>query len=80
MGGFQFQESHLEMVKLGFPMNEDDILPNHTDTDTMEKSSRGIPFRGGQEMHVSTLKALIHLYNPLNFLVVTMNSLIGMSS
>ncbi len=74
MGGFQFQKNHLEMVRLGLPMGEDDIFPNHTNIDTMEKSDGGIPFRGGQEMHMSTLKALIHFYNPPNSLVVTMNS------
>jgi hypothetical protein len=47
MGGFQFQESHPKMLRHGFPMSEDDILPNHTDTDTMEKSNIGLPFRGG---------------------------------
>jgi hypothetical protein len=52
MGGFQFQESHLEMVKPSVPMGEDDILPNRTNIDTMEKLSKGIPFRGSKEMHV----------------------------
>jgi hypothetical protein len=74
MGGFQFQESHPEMVRPGVPMSEDDILPNWTDTNTMEKLNKGIPFKGGQEMHVSTLKARIDLCNPLGSLVVTMNS------
>jgi hypothetical protein len=46
------------MVTHGVPMGEDDILLNCTNTDTMEKLSRGIPFKGGQEMHVSTLKLL----------------------
>jgi len=79
MGGFQFQKSHLKMVRPSVPLNEDDIFPNHIDTNTMEKLSRGIPFRGGQEMHVSTLRALIHLCNPPSYLVITMNSSIGMS-
>jgi hypothetical protein len=35
------------MVRLNVPMNEDDILPNQTNINIMEKSSRGIPFRGG---------------------------------
>jgi hypothetical protein len=35
------------MVRLGVPMGEDDILPKCTDIDTMKKSNRGIPFRGG---------------------------------
>jgi hypothetical protein len=37
MGGFQFQESHLEMVRPNVLMNEDDILPNQTNTNTMER-------------------------------------------
>jgi hypothetical protein len=61
-------------------MNADDILPNRTNTNTMEKLNKGIPFREGQEMHVSTLRALIHLCSPLGSLVLTMNSSIGMSS
>jgi len=47
MGGFQFQESHQKMVRPSVPMSEDEILPNHPNIDTMEKLSRGIPFRGG---------------------------------
>jgi hypothetical protein len=47
MGGFQFQESHPQMVRPGVPMNEDDILSNHINIDIMEKSRRGILFRGG---------------------------------
>jgi hypothetical protein len=35
------------MVRFGVPMIEDDIMPIHTDIDTMEESSRGIPFIGG---------------------------------
>jgi hypothetical protein len=80
MGGFQFQESHPKMARYGVPMSEDEIMPNCTNIDTMEKLNKGIPFKGGQEMHVSTLRALIHLYNPPSFLIVTMNSSIGMSS
>jgi hypothetical protein len=80
MGGFQFQESRLEMVRPSVPMNEDDILPNCIDTDIMENLNKGIPFKGGHEMHVSTLRAFIHLCNPLGSLVVTMNSSIGTSS
>jgi hypothetical protein len=80
MGGFQFQESHLEMVRPNVPMGEDDILPNRIDIDTMEKSSRGIPFRGGQEVHVSTLRAFIHLCSLHGSLVVSMNSPTSMSS
>jgi hypothetical protein len=44
-------------------MDEDDTLPNLTNIDTMEKSSKGIPFKGGQEMHVSTLRAFIHMFS-----------------
>jgi hypothetical protein len=80
MGGFQFQKIQLEMVRLGVSTNEDDILPNRIDIDIMEKSRRGIPFRGDQEMQVSTLKALMHLYSCPSSLVVTMNSSTGMSS
>jgi hypothetical protein len=79
MGGFQFQESNPKMFMHGVPMSEHDILPNCTNNDTMEKSSRGFPFRGGQEMHVSTLRALIHLCSALGSLVVTMNSNTSMS-
>jgi hypothetical protein len=68
------------MVRFGVLMNADDILPNRTNTNTMEKLNKGIPFREGQEMHVSTLRALIHLCSPLGSLVLTMNSSIGMSS
>jgi hypothetical protein len=80
MGGFQFQESHPKMVSPSLPMSEDDILPNHIDTNRVDKLNRGIPFRRGQKMHVSTLKALIHLYIPLISLVITMNSSTNMSS
>lgn len=79
MGGFQFQESHLEMVMHGVPVGEEDILPNLIDIDTMKKSSRGIPFKGGHEMHVYTLRVLIHLCNFASSLIVNMNSSTGMS-
>jgi hypothetical protein len=68
------------MVKHGLPMNEDHILPNRTNIDTIEKSNKDIPFKGRQNMHVSTLRTLIHLYNPFGSLVVTLNSLTSMSS
>ncbi len=55
MDGFQFQESHPKMSRYGVPMSEDEIMPNCTNIDTMEKLNKGIPFKGGQEMHVSTL-------------------------
>jgi len=58
-------------------MNEDDIL---LDIHTMEKSNKSIPVKGGQEMHVSTLRAFIHLYSLLGFLIVTINSSTCMSS
>jgi hypothetical protein len=35
------------MVRLGVVVGEDDILFNCTNIDTMEKSSKGIPFKGG---------------------------------
>ncbi len=59
--------------------NEDDIFPNHIYINTMEKSSKGLPFKRGQEMHVSTSRTFIHFCNPFGFLVVTMNSSIGIS-
>jgi hypothetical protein len=68
------------MVRLGVPLGEDDILQNHNDIEIMEKSNKNIPFKGGQEMHVCTLKALIHLCSPLGLFVVNMNSSIGMFS
>ncbi len=60
-------------------MSEDAIMPNCTYIDTMEKLNIGIAFKGGHEMHVSTLRAFIHLCNLPSSLVVTMNSSIGMS-
>jgi hypothetical protein len=66
------------MVKPDVPMGEDNILPNCTDIDKMEKSSKGIPVN--QEMHVSTLRALIHMCNLVGSLVVHMNSSTSMSS
>jgi hypothetical protein len=80
MGGFLFQDSHLEMVRHGVPMGEDDIFPNCIDTYIIDKSNIVIPFRGGQEMHVSTLRVLIHLYNLFGSLIVTINSSTSMSS
>ncbi len=65
---------------LMFPWMKMIFCQNHININTMEKSNRGIPFIGGQEMHVSTLKVLIHLCNLPSSLVVTMNSFIGMSS
>ncbi len=79
MGGFQFQKSRRKMVRPNVPFSEDEIFPNRIDSNTVEKSSRGIPFKGGQKMHVSTLRAPIHLCTPPNSLVVTMNSSIGRS-
>jgi hypothetical protein len=61
-------------------MGEDDILPNHTDIDIMEKSGKHIPFRRGQKMHVSTLRVFIHMRSPHGLLVVNMNSSTSMSS
>lgn len=65
------------MVKLGVPMDEDDILPNCININTMEKSSKGIPL--SQEMHVSTMKAFIHLCSLVGSLVINMNSSTGIS-
>jgi hypothetical protein len=59
------------MVRLGVPLGEDDILLNCTNIETMENSNKGIPFIGGQKMHVSTLRALIHMCNLFGSLVVT---------
>ncbi len=67
------------MVRLGVPLGEDDILQNCTNIETMENSNKGIPFIGGQKMHVSTLRVVIHLCSPLGSPVVNMNSSIGMS-
>jgi hypothetical protein len=47
MGGFKFQETHLDMVRLRLSLVEDNILYNMTNIDSMEKSSIGIPFKGG---------------------------------
>jgi hypothetical protein len=43
----------------------------------MQKYSIGIPFRGGQEIHVSTMGVLIQACFPQGSLVVGMNSLIS---
>ncbi len=48
------------MLKHVVPMNEDDILSNHMDNDTMEKLSRGLLFMLGD--------ACVHIegsYSPL---------------
>jgi hypothetical protein len=68
------------MVRPGVSLDDDDVLHNHIDVETMKNSNIGIPFKGSQEMHVSTLKALIHLCNLLGLFVVNMNSSIGVSS
>ncbi len=57
MGGLNFHETHLDMVKLGLSLVEDNI-----------------PFRGGQEIHVPTLGALVQAWTSKGFLVVGMNS------
>jgi hypothetical protein len=59
VGGFKFQETHPDMVRLGLLLVEDNILCNRPNMDSMQKSFKGIPLRGGQEIHVSTLGALI---------------------
>jgi hypothetical protein len=61
------------MVRLGLPLVEDDILYNKTSIDSMQKSSIGIPFKGGQEIRVSTMGVLVQAC----ILVVGMNSSIG---
>ncbi len=43
----------------------------------MHKSFKGIPFKGGHEIHVSTLGALIQACSSKGSLVVGMNSSIG---
>ncbi len=66
------------MVRVGVSLGEDDILYNRTNLETMEKSSTSVPFKGGQEMHVFVLRALIDLCNLANSCVVNMNSSTGM--
>jgi hypothetical protein len=65
------------MVKLGLSFTKDDILYNKTTIDSMQKSSTWIPFKGGQEIYVSTLGALIQACSFEGSLVVDMNSSIG---
>jgi hypothetical protein len=77
MGGFKFQETHPNMVRLGLSLVEDDILYNKININSIQKSSKGIPFRRGQEIHVSTLGVLIHACYFEGSLVVGMNSSIG---
>jgi hypothetical protein len=67
------------MVRPNVHMGEDDIQPNCIDTITMEKLSRGIMLGGGEEVHESTLKVLIHLFSPFGSPVINMNTSIGMS-
>lgn len=57
VGGLNFHETHLDMVRLGLLLVEDNI-----------------PFRGGQEIHVPTLGALVQACSSKGFLVVGMNS------
>ncbi len=47
VGGFNYQETHQNMVRLGLSLAEDDILYNMTNIDSMHKSFIGIPFKGG---------------------------------
>jgi len=54
-----FKKIHPYMVRLELSLVEDDILYNRINIDSMQKSSKGIPLKGGQEIHVSTLIALI---------------------
>jgi hypothetical protein len=59
VGGFKFQKIHPYMVRLGLSLVEDNILYNRINIDSMQKSSKGIPLKGGQKIHVSTLMVLI---------------------
>jgi hypothetical protein len=43
VGGFKFQETHLDMVRFGLSLVEDDILYNRTNIDSMQKSYKGNP-------------------------------------
>ncbi len=63
---------------VGVSLGDDDILYNHTDILTMEKSNTCVPFKRGQEMHVFTLRASINLSSPMGFRVLNMNSSTGM--
>lgn len=44
------------MVRVGVSLGEDDTLHSCIDLETMEKSSTCVPFKGSQEMHVSTIE------------------------
>jgi len=46
-------------LRLGLSLVEDDILYNKTSIDSMHKSFIGILLKGGHEIHVSTMGALI---------------------
>ncbi len=59
MGSFKFQETHPDMVRLGLSLVKDNILYNRTNIDSMQKFYKGILLKGGQEIHVSTLRALV---------------------
>jgi hypothetical protein len=74
VGGFKFEETHPNMVRLGLLLVEDDILYNKTTIDSMQKFYKGIPFKTKQEIHVSTLGALIKACSFEGSLVVGMNS------
>lgn len=65
------------MVRLGLSLMEDDILYNKTSIDSMQKFSIGIPFKGGQEIHVSTMGVLVQACSLESSLVVGMNSSTG---
>lgn len=73
MGGIKFQQTHLDMVRLGLLLVEDNILYNRINIDSMHESSKGIPFKG-HEIHVSIVGALIQTCSFKGSLVVDMNS------
>jgi hypothetical protein len=62
------------MVRLGLLLVEDDILYNKTSIDSMQKSFIWILFKGGQEIHVSTMGVLVQACSFEGSLVVGMNS------
>ncbi len=64
-------------MRLRLLLVEDNILYNKTAIDSMHKSSKGIPFKEGQEIHVSTLGPLIQACSSKVSLVVNMNSSTG---
>ncbi len=76
-GGFNFQKIHVDMVRLELSLAKDDILQNRSSIDSMQKSFIGIPFRRGQEIHVSIPRAVIQACFSEGSIVVGTNSSIG---